>query len=63
LMGERDTLVPQAAGRATSALLPGARLALIEAAGHAPFISAPEAVAALLRDFLLTPVQAGERHG
>jgi len=63
LMGERDTLVPLAAGRATAALLSGARLALIEAAGHAPFITAPEAVAVRLRDFLLTTAQAGERHG
>lgn len=63
VMGERDTLVPEAAGRAAAALLPDAQLAVIGAAGHAPFISAPDAVAGRLREFLLSPAQTGEHHG
>jgi pimeloyl-[acyl-carrier protein] methyl ester esterase len=65
LMGERDTLVPPEAGRAMAALLPGARLVVIPAAGHAPFIAAPDAVAGQMRDFLLAsvPVNAGDLHG
>lgn len=52
LMGERDTLVPIAAGQATAQLLPHAQLTVIEAAGHAPFISAPDNVANALQRFL-----------
>jgi pimeloyl-[acyl-carrier protein] methyl ester esterase len=52
LMGERDTLVPGAAGRATARLLPHAQLAVIDAAGHAPFLSAPDVVANSLQRFL-----------
>ncbi len=65
LMGERDTLVPPAAGRAAAALLPGARLAVIAAAGHAPFVAAPDAVAYHMRNFLLAtvPADTGNRHG
>lgn len=37
--GERDTLVPLAAARATAARLPDARLRVISGAGHAPFLS------------------------
>jgi pimeloyl-[acyl-carrier protein] methyl ester esterase len=52
LMGERDTLVPIAAGRATARLLPHAQLVVIDAAGHAPFFAAPESVANSLQRFL-----------
>ena len=63
LMGERDTLVPPGAGRAAAALLPDARLAVIGAAGHAPFIAAPDEVARVLTNFLLAPAMTGEPHG
>jgi len=63
VMGERDTLVPPGAGPATAALLPDAQLAVIGAAGHAPFIAAPGAVARRMRQFLLAPAATGERHG
>lgn len=60
VMGERDTLVPPAAGQATAHLLPDARLVTIDAAGHAPFIAAPETLARHLREFLL---REEVRHG
>lgn len=63
VMGERDTLVPPAAGRAAAALLPGAQLVTIDAAGHAPFIAAPATVACRLRYFLQAPPATGECHG
>jgi pimeloyl-[acyl-carrier protein] methyl ester esterase len=63
VMGGRDTLVPPGAGHATVALLPAARLEMIEAAGHAPFISAPDTVAGHLQQFLEAPMQAEEYHG
>ena len=62
LMGERDTLVPCAAGQAAAGLFPAAQLDVIEAAGHAPFISHPETCAACLTEWLCeaeTQVQHG----
>ena len=52
LMGERDTLVPLNAGSETVALLPDARLTVIEGAGHAPFLAAPEQVASRIINFV-----------
>lgn len=43
LQGERDRIVPQAAAAATAAGLPNGRLVTFERAGHAPFLSHPEA--------------------
>jgi pimeloyl-[acyl-carrier protein] methyl ester esterase len=51
LMGERDTLVPCSAGQAALQLFPQAQLTVIDAAGHAPFISAPDSVANALHSF------------
>jgi pimeloyl-[acyl-carrier protein] methyl ester esterase len=53
IMGERDTLVPVNAGRETLRLCSDARLEVIEAAGHAPFLAAPEAVAERINNFIL----------
>lgn len=54
LLGERDTLVPAAAGEALAAALPRGRLRMIPGAGHAPFLSHPgpfhEAVSAFLSE-------------
>jgi pimeloyl-[acyl-carrier protein] methyl ester esterase len=50
--GARDQLVPRAAGEYLAAQLPQARLALIESAGHAPFLSHPEVVRQHLEEFL-----------
>jgi pimeloyl-[acyl-carrier protein] methyl ester esterase len=52
LMGGRDTLVPQNAGSETAALLADAQLAMIEGAGHAPFLAAPQRVAERIDSFL-----------
>jgi pimeloyl-[acyl-carrier protein] methyl ester esterase len=52
LMGERDTLVPCSAGQAAARLFPDAQLTVVDAAGHAPFISAPDSVANTLHSFL-----------
>jgi pimeloyl-[acyl-carrier protein] methyl ester esterase len=50
--GDRDRLTPPAAGRYLGSTLPGARFKLIAGAAHAPFLSRPALVAALLSDFL-----------
>ena len=52
LMGERDTLVPLNAGSETAALLSDAQQAVIEGAGHAPFLVAPEQVASRVINFV-----------
>jgi len=52
LHGEHDAVTPCAAGEALSAALCHARFHKIAGAGHAPFLSDPNAVAALLREFL-----------
>lgn len=50
--GARDGLCPLSAAQWLAAQLPNARLAVIERAGHAPFLSHPEAFNALLLEFL-----------
>ncbi|MGB5177236.1 MAG: pimeloyl-ACP methyl ester esterase BioH [Gammaproteobacteria bacterium] len=52
ILGERDTLVPVNAGRETLGLCRDARLEVIDAAGHAPFLAAPETVARQINRFL-----------
>ena len=50
--GTRDALVPARASERAASLVPGARLALIEGAGHLPMRETPEAFHAALRGFL-----------
>jgi len=52
LLGRRDNLVPAAAGGATAALVAGARVRVMEEAGHAPFLVHPERFLEILEDFL-----------
>lgn len=52
IFGERDTLVPAAAGEGVAALLPAAGIAIIPGAAHAPFLSHPKETAAVLGRFL-----------
>ncbi len=51
LHGERDELVPLAAGEYLQRELPHAHLEIIAGAAHAPFISNPQAVARHLTEF------------
>ena len=55
LAGRRDRLVDPRAMRAAAALSPGARFAVVEHAGHAPFLTHADAVAAQLTGFLSAP--------
>jgi len=50
--GTRDTLVPVSACRWLAGAVPNGRLAAIEAAAHAPFLSHPEAFGGVLTAFL-----------
>lgn len=49
--GDRDVLTPPAAGEHLSRMLPNARLEVVRGAAHAPFLSNPGEVGALLVDF------------
>jgi len=51
LGGQRDRLVRPAALEAAREQRPDARLRLLDGAGHAPFLTAPEAVAGFVREF------------
>ncbi|OGI40924.1 MAG: pimeloyl-[acyl-carrier protein] methyl ester esterase [Candidatus Muproteobacteria bacterium RBG_16_62_13] len=53
IQGDRDRLVPPAAATAVSSLLPAARVVMIPGAGHAPFLSHPDAFLAHLESFLV----------
>jgi pimeloyl-[acyl-carrier protein] methyl ester esterase len=55
LAGRRDRLVDPRAMRDAAALAPDARFAVIEHAGHAPFLTHADAVAAQLIEFLPAP--------
>ncbi len=52
IQGERDRLVPMGAARYLAEHLPQARLAPVPGAGHAPFLSHPDAFLERLEDFL-----------
>lgn len=52
LHGQHDRLVPPAAAEFLARQLPAARLALIPSAGHAPFLSHPDATWNVLTEFL-----------
>ena len=52
IAGTRDALVPLAACRSLATALPSGRLAAIEGAAHAPFLSHPDAFASALTAFL-----------
>jgi pimeloyl-ACP methyl ester carboxylesterase len=55
LWGRGDTATPVADGEAFRAALPGARLEVLEAAGHYVFLDQPAACLAHLRAFLAEP--------
>ncbi len=50
--GENDSLIPAAAGRAIAASVVNGTYLGIDAAAHAPFLSAPDQVAAAISSFL-----------
>lgn len=55
ITGEHDRITPAEAGRRLAALLPAARHVQIARAGHAPFLSHPEAVLCQVTDFCAFP--------
>ncbi|MBI0537959.1 alpha/beta fold hydrolase [Roseomonas sp. KE2513] len=55
--GEADVLTPPELAREIAAGIAGAALHLLPGCGHLPSMEAPEAVTALLRDWLAAPLQ------
>lgn len=55
LCGRQDALTPPALHEEMAEAIPGARLVLIEECGHLSAMEQPQAVTALLRDWLLRP--------
>jgi len=53
LHGERDPVIPVANARILAGAIPGARLELLDRAGHVPFWEQPERCARLIADFCL----------
>ncbi len=51
IAGQRDRLVPWQAMQCAAELAPGGQYRCIDRAGHAPFLSHPEAVTAAIREF------------
>jgi pimeloyl-ACP methyl ester carboxylesterase len=59
LWGREDRLIPLAHGERYRALLPDARLAVIDGAGHLPILEKPDEVLAHVRPFLAANGRAG----
>jgi pimeloyl-ACP methyl ester carboxylesterase len=57
LWGEHDRIVPSHVARCLLDALPTARLAVIEACGHAPHEECPDRTLAILEPFLRETVQ------
>ncbi|MBP2227202.1 pimeloyl-ACP methyl ester carboxylesterase [Azospirillum agricola] len=55
LCGREDALTPPDLHAEMAAAIPGARLALVEQCGHLSAMEQPQAVTALMRDWLLRP--------
>ncbi|WP_455201144.1 pimeloyl-ACP methyl ester esterase BioH [Kaarinaea lacus] len=52
IVGEKDTLIPEKSGYDTSALLANSQLAIVNGAGHAPFISHPQEFLNIITAFI-----------
>jgi sigma-B regulation protein RsbQ len=50
----QDAIAPQAVGEYVAAQLPDSRLIMLDAVGHCPNLSAPDATVAAIREFLDT---------
>jgi pimeloyl-ACP methyl ester carboxylesterase len=53
IWGERDNLIPLSVGERLSNDLPQSHLAIVEGAGHNPYLDRAEVVTKLVVDFLL----------
>jgi sigma-B regulation protein RsbQ len=52
LQAREDAIAPLEVGRYVASQVPSARMVVLDAVGHCPHLSAPEAVIAAMREFL-----------
>ncbi|MER9329969.1 3-oxoadipate enol-lactonase [Mesorhizobium sp. M0488] len=62
-VGDQDGSTPPDLVRSLAGLIPGARFEIIRGAGHIPCIEQPEALTALIRDFIASLPSGAETHG
>jgi 3-oxoadipate enol-lactonase len=61
--GDQDGSTPPDLVRSLADLIPGARFEIIRDAGHIPCVEQPEALAALIRNFIASLAPGAEAHG
>ena len=63
IAGDQDGSTPPDLVRSLAALIPGARFEIIRDAGHIPCVEQPEALVALIRNFIASLAPGAETHG
>lgn len=63
VVGDQDGSTPPDLVRSLAALIPGARFEIIRDAGHIPCVEQPEALVALIREFIASLPSGAETHG
>ncbi|MBZ9771795.1 3-oxoadipate enol-lactonase [Mesorhizobium sp. CO1-1-8] len=63
IAGDQDGSTPPDLVRSLAELIPGARFEMIRDAGHIPCVEQPEALIALIRDFIASLAPGAETHG
>lgn len=63
IVGDQDGSTPPDLVRSLAALIPGARFEIIRDAGHIPCVEQPEALVALIRDFIASLAPGAQTHG
>ncbi|MFD2055230.1 3-oxoadipate enol-lactonase [Mesorhizobium calcicola] len=63
IAGDQDGSTPPDLVRSLADLIPGARFEIIRDAGHIPCVEQPEALTALIRDFIASLALGAETHG
>ncbi|GLQ80787.1 3-oxoadipate enol-lactonase [Mesorhizobium huakuii] len=61
--GDQDGSTPPDLVRSLAEMIPGARFEIIREAGHIPCVEQPEALTALIRDFVASLAPGAETHG
>ena len=63
IVGDQDGSTPPDLVRSLADLIPGARFEIIRDAGHIPCVEQPDALVALIRDFVASLASGAETHG
>ena len=63
IAGDQDGSTPPDLVRSLAVLIPGSRFEIIRDAGHIPCVEQPEALTALIRDFIASLAPGAQTHG